>query len=436
MKELLKFFLEIEKLKIMPRTGWVLMEVENPETIAEHTFRMAMLAWLLGEKKKLSIERIIKTALFHDLCEVYAGDKTPFFYYSRLPKDEIERKKRLMKWPRLPHKEKRKKGRKKAEEERKSLQKLIKDLEPEIKREVFSSWSSFEKRISKEGKFVKQVDRIETLIQSIEYFGPKKEVGGTSWWEGTEEMIDDPLLLKFLNVIQKKFYSKVIGKYKKDRELERILDFILEIGKLKKMPRTIWVSMGVKNPETVAGHIFTVSLMAWVFGQGKKELHMKKLLKMALCHEIPSVYTGDLITPFRKTPEKGREIFQKWPRLSRKEKRKVFYGDYKKEKKALRKLTLKLKPSLRKEIIQLWDEYKIASTPEAKFLNQVNVCAVLLQAFLYQKKDKDLPIDWLWEWAFEKCTDPVSLEFIEELKKKFYKSNLFSKAILSLFRRK
>ncbi|MBZ9578742.1 HD domain-containing protein [Patescibacteria group bacterium] len=435
MKNLLNFFLEAEKLKTMPRTGWVLMGVKDPETIAEHTFRIVIAVWLLAEKKNLNIKRIIKSALSHDLCEVYAGDMTPFFYYLHLPKDKTERKKRLMKWVRLSKKEKRKKGKKKLEIERKSLLKLIKFLKPDLKKEVFSSWFDFEKRTSKEGRFVKQVDRIETLIQSIEYFGPKKDVGGTSWWEGTEEIVDDPLLLKFLKVIQKKFYGRVVGSYRKQKELENILDFILEIGKLKGMPRTLWVSLGVENPETVASHIFTVSLMAWIFGQKKKKLSMEKLLKMALCHDIPAVYTGDLITPYSKILAKDekerRKIFQKWPRLLRKEKQRKFLKDYKKEKIALKKLTLRLKAPLRKEIIQLFDEYKTASTPEARFLNQLNVLAVLLRALLYQKEDKSLLIDWLWEWAFEKCEDPVIFEFIEELKKKFYKKNLIHKFILN-----
>ena len=56
MKNLLKFFLEVEKLKQMPRTGWVLREVKNPETVAEH-----ILGWqsFLGcrLKKEISMSK-------------------------------------------------------------------------------------------------------------------------------------------------------------------------------------------------------------------------------------------------------------------------------------------------------------------------------------------------------------------------------------------
>jgi len=437
MKNKLKFFLEVNKLKEMPRTGWVLREVKNPETIAEHTFRVALAAWVLGQKKNLNTEQLIKTALFHDLCEVYAGDLTPFFYYLDLPKDEIKRKEMLKKWVRLSKKEKKKRGKKKNEIEKKSLLKLIKSLKPEIQKEIFAYWHDFEKRISPEGKFLRPVDKIETLLQAIEYFGAKEDTPVTGWWEEVEEMAEDPLLLDFLAVIQNSFYKNRKSSHKitdenLKKELEGILFFLLEAGKLKRLPRRIWRSLEVKPPlETVADHIFSVTLMAWVFGRKKPELNMEKLLKMALCHEMPSVYTGDFISPFRmamiKAGENWRKVFEKWPRLSKTEKERRFLKDYQKEKIALKKFIQLLPLTIQEEIIQLFDEYKTASSAEARFLNQINVLAVLLQALLYQKKDKNLQIDWMWEWAFEKCDNQICLDFIEELKNKFYGKGLISK---------
>lgn len=435
MENRLKFFLEVNKLKTMQRTGWVLMKVKNPETVAEHTSRVAIAAWLLGQKKNLNTKQLIKTALFHDLCEVYAGDSTPFLYWEGLKREKKEQEEILLKGVRLSKKEKEERGKIKLEKEQKALSKIIDSLEPEFKKEIYSRWLDFEKRISKEGRFVKQVDRIETLTQAIEYFEAKEEVGGTSWWEGTEETVEDPLLLDFLKVIQNKFYDdrpkwrKVISDQKLERELEGILDFLLEIEKLKRLPRRIWRLLEVKSPiETVADHIFSVALMAWIFGRQKPELNMEKLLKMALCHEMPSVYTNDL-TPYDEilTKKAKKEVFKKWLRLPRKEKEKIHLKHYKKERIALKRLALKLDSPLRDEIIQLFDEYKTSSTAEARFLNQVNVLAVLLQALLYRKKDKNLQIDWIWEWAFEKCDNQICLDFIEELKNKFYGKRLISK---------
>jgi putative hydrolase of HD superfamily len=418
MKNLLKFFLETEKLKEMPRTGWVWLEVENPETIAAHLFRVAIMNWVLARKvkPKLNLKKIIKISLAHDLCEVYAGDMTP--YWGLLPKNKEKRKEFLKRWVRVPLKVKKKRGELKFNKEKEAVEKLVEPLPLKLRKEIMGYWLNYEKMSTREGKFVRQGDKIETMIQAIQYFG----VGDTpviGWWEEVEELVDTSPFLEFLKIIEEKFYE---GRSEK-REIEEIIDFLFEIGKLKTMPRTLWALMGIKNPETVAGHTFTTALMSWVFGVERKGFDLERVLKMALCHEFPSVYTGDLITPFilPKGKEK-REIFEKWPRLKKKEKEKIFFEDYQKEKKAIEKLTQKLEPTLRKEIIGLWDEYKNNLTPEARFVNQINVLAVLLQALLYQKKNKNLPIGWIWEWAFEKCEEPVIFEFCETLKEKFSKS--------------
>ena len=72
MKELLNFFIEVGKLKRKNRRGWQVHQIKNSESTAEHIFRVAIIAWILGEKKRLNLEKVIKMALIHDLCEIYA----------------------------------------------------------------------------------------------------------------------------------------------------------------------------------------------------------------------------------------------------------------------------------------------------------------------------------------------------------------------------
>ncbi len=90
--------MKTEKLKRIPRTGFVWLEIKNPETIAQHAFRVAILNWILASKvkPKLNLEKVIKISLAHDLCEIYAGDMTP--YRELLPKEVLKR------WIRLPKK--------------------------------------------------------------------------------------------------------------------------------------------------------------------------------------------------------------------------------------------------------------------------------------------------------------------------------------------
>lgn len=422
MKKVINFLIEVSKLKEEPRSGWVLAGVKNPEKITEHTFRLTILSWVLAKKANLNIKRAILIALFHDLCEVYAGDLTPVLYYPRLPKERQKRMKILMKWARLSRVEKEKIGNIKFEKEKRAFIKLTKFLRPDLREEILSLGLKYKKRISKECKFVAQLNRIETLLQSIEYFGTEDVKTRTNWWEWTGEIVDDPLLLKFLKTIQNKFYGQVTG-YKKDKELENILDFIIEIGKLKKMSRLYWILREVKNSETVASHMFDLALMAWIFSSGKK-LDGEKILKMALCHEMSAVYTGDT-TPYDRILPRNKkdkkELLKKWPRISKEKKRKIFLSDFKEEKKTMERLTKKLEPSLKNEIIRLWKEYRTKSTPEGHLLSQLNVLAVLIQALLYEKRDRKCSAAPIWEWAFEACDNKECFNFLEELKKKFYK---------------
>ena len=93
MSSLLKFFIEIGKLKESRRSGWLAYGIKNPETTADHIFRAAILAWALNKQKGLDEGKVIKATLIHHLYEPYIGDITPYGYL--LPKSitQKERKK-------------------------------------------------------------------------------------------------------------------------------------------------------------------------------------------------------------------------------------------------------------------------------------------------------------------------------------------------------
>lgn len=206
MKEILNFLIEIGKLKKIKRKGWVLRGVKDPETIAAHSFRIAIISWFLGKQKKLNINKILKMSLIHDLCEVYAGDTTP--YDTILPKNKKQWKKILEKWPRLPKKEKEKIFFEKFKKENKALEKLILKLPLDLKKEIKNLWVDYERGVSQEGKFVRQVDRVENLLQALEYWEKNKQFTIGPWWVQIEELVDDPLLLKFIDTLDKKFHQK------------------------------------------------------------------------------------------------------------------------------------------------------------------------------------------------------------------------------------
>ena len=166
MKDLLDFFIEVGKLKRMPRRGWIINQIKNPESIAEHIFRSALMGWIIGEMKgNINVEKLIKIALIHDLCEVYAGDTTP--YDSILPRNKKKLRELMKTWPRFSTSEKKKKISEKFRKEKKSLQKLISKLPPKPKKEIIKLWLDYEKGLTPEGRFFHQADRMENFFTSL-----------------------------------------------------------------------------------------------------------------------------------------------------------------------------------------------------------------------------------------------------------------------------
>ena len=59
-----------------PRTGWVYRGVEKPESIADHMYRVAVLA-LTVAGTEYDQSKLVKMAIVHDLAEAIVGDITP-----------------------------------------------------------------------------------------------------------------------------------------------------------------------------------------------------------------------------------------------------------------------------------------------------------------------------------------------------------------------
>lgn len=414
MENILNFLIEVNKLKKMRRTGFVWLEVKSPETIAQHCFRMAIMNWILARKitPSFNLEKIIKISLSHDLCEVYAGDMTP--YWGLLPKDKEKRKEILKRKIRLPKEIKIKRAKEKFRKEKAGLNKLIRFLPAKTKKEIMDRWLEYERLGSRGGRFVKQVDEIETLLQALEYWGSKSNSPVVGWWEEAEDLVDNPTLLNFLEIIEDRFYKK---KRKDNKELE----FFLKIGKLKQMIRNGWILREVKDGSTVAEDAFLLAIAIWVLNE-RKGLNLEKMLKMSLVYEICEVYTEDK-TPYEKILPKNKserkKILERWPRFSETVKRKRFIADYKQEKKSLSRLTSGLPKNLKEEIIYLWDDCKRRRTLEGNFVNQIYWVTMMMQALEYWEKDKNFPIIGWVEQMAEFIDDPVALEFLNTLYQRY-----------------
>ena len=71
----LDLLLELQALDRVPRMGYALRGVPEPESVSEHVFHVVFLVWALGrDVPGLDRARAMELALVHDLAEVRFGD--------------------------------------------------------------------------------------------------------------------------------------------------------------------------------------------------------------------------------------------------------------------------------------------------------------------------------------------------------------------------
>lgn len=141
---LVEAIFELNHLKNLYRQGWLRRGVpeERCESVAEHIFSMAMLAWWVVDEyfPGLDRDRILRMTLVHELGEIYTGDITPG--------DHIE--------PQEKHRR-----------EREGLWKVVGKLPKGP--EYLALWEEFEAGMSPEARFVRQIDRLEMGFQALIY---------------------------------------------------------------------------------------------------------------------------------------------------------------------------------------------------------------------------------------------------------------------------
>lgn len=172
MEDLIEFLHKIGRLKKTKRLGWVHYKVPNPESVAEHTFRTAVLALVISEKLGFDKNKCVKMALIHDLAESLVGDLTP--------------------WEGVGEEEK-------HEREKKAMRELTEKLDNE---EILELWNEYEERNTPEAKFVWELDRVEMLLQAYEYEKEHKDVSLEEFWKSWFDKVENPELKKILEILK------------------------------------------------------------------------------------------------------------------------------------------------------------------------------------------------------------------------------------------
>lgn len=184
--------------------------------------------------------------------------------------------------------------------------------------------------------------------------------------------------------------------------MSEILDFMLDLSKLKDEKRAGWLMAKVADPESVSDHSFSVAMMAVIFGR-RMGLDVEKLVKMALIHDIGEAYTGDI-------PSRYREEDQP---MNNQEKRRL--GN-----EATRKIISILPKRDADEMINLWEEYEKRESEEAKLLKQIDALDYSIQLLKYKDRT-DSNLSEFLKTANERIKLPELREIFEEIRERLEK---------------
>ena len=138
-------------------------------------------------------------------------------------------------------------------------------------------------------------------------------------------------------------------------DLDGILAFLRVAERLKTVTRSGWTSAG--EPESVAEHTWRLCLMAMLLYGRAPEVDLARLLRMCIIHDLGEAIRGDVPAPAQAGA--GAKSVE--------------------ERADLVELTAPLPPSLRDEIVALWDEYEAAESREARLAKGLDKLETILQ---------------------------------------------------------
>ena len=141
---ILAFLRAAERLKAVTRSAWT--STGQPESVAEHTWRLCLMAMLLyGRVPGVDLARLLRMCLIHDLGEGIRGD--------------------------VPAPAQAAPGAKSADE-RADLLELTAPLPTTLREEIVGLWDEYEGAHSAEARVAKGLDKLETILQHTQGMNP------------------------------------------------------------------------------------------------------------------------------------------------------------------------------------------------------------------------------------------------------------------------
>lgn len=180
LEEIIEFSKIVGKLKENKRTGWITrLGAKNPESIADHTFRTAVLAMIIADMRELNTEKMVRMALLHDLEEAIIGD-WDVDKKNELGVEEFERVRR------------------------ESIRKILSSLPGELEEKYTDLWNEIHEKKTEEARLIEEIDKLEMAFQALEYEKEgydKKKLD--DFWDFVRIRLKDSELWKIFESLEK-----------------------------------------------------------------------------------------------------------------------------------------------------------------------------------------------------------------------------------------
>jgi len=172
-KKITNFIFELGALKHVKRSGWWIINIKDPENVAEHSFRAGVIGYILAKLEKADVNKVAMMSLFNDLHEARLND------LHKIGQRYIDFKKAETK----AHKEQ------------------TEEL-GEIGKEIFSFHKEYQEQKTKEAIIARDADLLENAYQAKEYM----EIGykdAQDWIDNIRKIIKTDSAKKLLDEIEK-----------------------------------------------------------------------------------------------------------------------------------------------------------------------------------------------------------------------------------------
>ena len=140
-----------------------------------------------------------------------------------------------------------------------------------------------------------------------------------------------------------------------------ISEFFFQIAGLKKLPRSGWkIKLGLNDSESVAEHSYMMSVMSMVLAD-MKSLNCEKVIKMSILHDWAESKIGDFM-PDEIGHDKKSEL----------------------ENYAMTEILELLPQKIQSDYHDVWNEFLVRDTPEARLVHELDKLEMALQAKIYE----------------------------------------------------